>query len=104
MPSFDVKSATKPGTVSKLYDALKLYANVFVFEDGQLGSTNVGTRSINTGDSHAYTFCSSQEVEELVDDMLEKKVIHASKSPWTNPVVLVTKKIAIQGFVWTTED
>ena len=35
----DVKSSTTPDTVSKLYDVLKLYANVFVFEDGQLGST-----------------------------------------------------------------
>ena len=33
-----------------LYDVLKLYANVFVFVDGQLGSTNVVTHSINTGD------------------------------------------------------
>ena len=50
----DVKSAAKPDAVSKLYDMLKLYANVFVLEDGQLGSTNVVTHSINTGDSPAF--------------------------------------------------
>ena len=37
-------------------------------------------------------FALRKKVEELVDDMLEKKVIHASKSPWASPVVLVTKK------------
>ena len=37
-------------------------------------------------------FALRKKVEELVDDMLEKKVIHASKSTWASPVVLVTKK------------
>ena len=95
----NVKSATKPDTVSKFYDVLKLYANVFVFEDGQLDSTNVVTHSINTGDSppikqHArrVPFALRKTVEELVDDMLEKKVIRASKSPWASLVVLAAKK------------
>ena len=39
------------GDTSKFYQMLKLYTNVFVFEDGQLGLTNVVTHSINTGDS-----------------------------------------------------
>ena len=49
----DDNSGTKPnvGDISKFYQMLKLYANVFMFEDGQLGSTNVVTHSINTGDS-----------------------------------------------------
>ena len=99
----DVKSAAKPNAFSKLYDVLKLYTNVFVFEDGQLGSTNAVTHSINTGDSppinqHArrIPFALRKKVKELVDDMhmLEKKVIHPSKSPWPSPwpVVLVAKK------------
>ena len=78
---------------------LKLYANVFVFEDGQLGLTNVITHSINTGDSppikqpaRRAPFALRRKVEELVDDMLQKKVIHPSKSPWASPVVLVAKK------------
>ena len=51
----DHNSGTKPdsitGDISKFYQMLKLYADVFVLEDGQLGSTNVVTHSINTGDS-----------------------------------------------------
>ena len=95
----DVKSAAKPDAVSKFYDMLKLYANVFVLEDGQLGSTNVVTHSINTGDSppikqhsRRIPFALRKKVEKLVDDMLEKKVMHPSKSPWASPVVLVAKK------------
>ena len=57
---------------------LKLYADVFVFEAGQLGSTNVVTHSINTGDSppiykqpaRRIPFALCKKVEELVDDML----------------------------------
>ena len=37
-------------------------------------------------------FALRRKVEELVDDMLQKKVIHPSKSPWASPVVLVAKK------------
>lgn len=75
-------SGTKPdaGDISKFYQMLKLYANVFVFEDGQLGSTNVVTHSINTGDSppikqpaRRIPFAIHRKVEELVDDMLQKK-------------------------------
>ena len=95
----DIKSAAKLDAVSKLYDVLKLYANVFMFEDGQSGSTNVVTHSINTGDSlpikqHArhIPFALRKKVKGLADDMLEKKYIHLSKSPWASPVVLVAKQ------------
>ena len=61
-----------------------------MFEDGQLGSTNVVTHSINTGDNPINTgnslpikqparhipFALRRKVEELVDDMLQKQVIH----------------------------
>ena len=77
-----VLAGTKPnvGDISKFYQMLKLYANVFVFEDGQLGSTNLVTHSINTGDSplikqpaRHIPFALRRKVEELVDDMLQKR-------------------------------
>ena len=99
----DDNSGTKPAAItdhiSKFYRMLKLYANVFVFEDGQLGSTNVVTHSINTGDNlpikqpaRHIPFALRRKVEELVDDMLQKQVIHPFKSHWASPVVLVDKK------------
>ena len=69
-----------------------------MFEDGQLGSTKVVTHSINTGDSlpieqpaRHIPFAHRRKVEELVDDMLQKQVIHPFKSPWASSVVLVAK-------------
>ena len=82
-----------------------------MFEDGQLGSTNVVTHSVNTGDSppieqpaRHIPFALRRKVEELVDDMLQKQVIYLSKSAWASPVVLVVKKNGVQDFVWTIED
>ena len=70
-----------------------------MFEDSQLGSSNVVTHSINTGDSppikqpaRRIPFALRKKAEELVDDMLQKRVIHPSNSPWASPVVLVAKK------------
>ena len=95
----DGKPDAITGDIGKFYQVLKLYADVFVFEDGQLGSTNVVTHSINTGDSppikqpaRRIPFALRKKVEELVDDMLQKRVIHPSNSPWASPVVLVAKK------------
>ena len=36
-----------------------------------------------------FTLC--KKVEQLVDDVIEKKVVHLLKSLWTSPVVLVAK-------------
>ena len=49
-------------------------------------------------------FALRRKVEELVDDILQKQVIHLSKSPWASPIVLVVKKSGVQDFVWTIED
>ena len=81
----DDNSGTKPaaitGHIGKFYQMLKIYAKVFVFEDGQLDSTNVVTHSINTGDSppikqpaRRIPFVLRRKVEELVGEMLQKQV------------------------------
>ena len=36
-----------------------------------------------------FTLC--KKVEQLVDDVIEKKVVHLLKNLWTSPVVLVAK-------------
>ena len=95
----DTKHDPFNGETNKFYDILKPYANVFVFEDGQLGSTNIVTHSINTGDSapirqppRRIPFALRKKVEQLVEDMIQQKVVHPPKSPWASPVVLVAKK------------
>ena len=54
---------------------------------------------INTRDTHPIKQAPRRspehmhaEVEKHIDAMLEKKVIHPSKSPWSSPIVLAKKK------------
>lgn len=60
-----------------------------------MGSINIVTHSINTDDS-APIRQPLRHIpllfEQLVEDMIQKKVVHPSKSPWASPVVLVAKK------------
>src|SRR3978361_1001120 len=74
-------------------------ANIFESDDGRTGRTDLIKHRIDTG--HAYPirqpprrvpFAKQQEVEHLVQKMLEEGVIEESSSPWSAPVVLVTKK------------
>ena len=67
-----------------------------------MGSTNVITHSINTGDSPLI----KQHARHIpfVDGMKKRKVVQSSKSPWASSVVLVAKRMVIKGFVGTTED
>ena len=90
--------------MSKFYYMLKSYANVFVFEHGQLGSTNIVTHSINTGDSalirqppRCIPFALRKKVEQLVEDMIQKKVVHPSKSLGRVLLSLLSRKMEKQG-------
>ena len=69
----------------------------FLSNDG-LGCTSLSKHRINTGDSlpihipprripHAHR----EEVRKLLQDMLAKLAIQPSDSPWSSPIVLVTK-------------
>ena len=61
------------------------------------------------GSQYTYTLCthrmSPQKIkkeEECVADMMAGGQIEPSDRPWSAPVVLVTKKMAVPGSVWTT--
>ena len=65
----------------------------------ELGSTNLVTHSIDTGDSPSICqparrvpFALHARTEQLVNDMMKQGVIQHSSSPWASPVVLVKKK------------
>ena len=75
------------------------FADVFAVDSSELGSTDLVTHSINTGESppikqpaRRMPFALRHTVEELVQQMLEQGVIEPSHSPWSSPVVLVEKK------------
>jgi len=82
-----------------LFNLLLGFADVFAMNDNQMGRTNKLQRSINTGDHQPIRQqvrrippCKREEVHQLLQDMLKRKVIQSSSSPWGSPVVPVKKK------------
>ena len=80
-------------------DLVLEYADVFALDSSELGSTDLVTHSIETGDSppikqpvRRIPFALRQSVEEMVRSMVEQGVVEPSHSPWSSPVVLVEKK------------
>ncbi|KAJ3654338.1 hypothetical protein Zmor_013532 [Zophobas morio] len=71
-----------------------------MFASGQSsGRTNIVQHQINTGNAQpirqaprSLPLANQEEAEELVRRMLDEGVIEKSNSPWSSPVVLVTKK------------
>ena len=79
--------------------------DVFALDESELGQTSLVTHSINTGDHppikqqpRRTPFCHKEKISQLVNDMLEKKVIQPSSSAWASPIVLVPKKDGTQRF------
>ena len=75
---------------------------MFALDSSELGSTDLITHTIDTGDSppikqsaRQTPFALHQVMEEMVEKMLEQGVVEPSHSPWSNPVVLVEKKDGI---------
>ena len=75
------------------------YQDVFSLNPLDIGSTNVISHHIDTGEqtpikqaARCTPFVLRQRIEELTQEMLEAGVIQPSTSPWASPVVLVRKK------------
>ena len=75
------------------------HADVFAADSSDLGHRVQLEHHINTGDAipirqqaRRVPFVHRKDVQELLKDMENKKVIRPSKSPWASPIVLVKKK------------
>ncbi|XP_065900680.1 uncharacterized protein [Dysidea avara] len=82
-----------------LFTLLMDYADIFAVSKDQLGRTDILQHEIVTKNvtpiRQRFRRMSPQQKEEmrtLLNDMLEKKIIKPSNSPWTSPIVLVKKK------------
>ena len=78
---------------------LLLYYASFAKSDRNLGKTDLTKQKINTGDSlpikqipRRIPVHMQKEVDAHVDDMLQRKIIEPSNSPWASNIVLVKKK------------
>ena len=83
----------------EFYLLLLNYADIFASSDSGLGCTTMLKHSINTGNASPIRQAPrrlpahrQQEATRLVNEMLQKDIIERSTSPWSSPVVLVTKK------------
>ena len=107
---------TVPEHLQKLYDAtaadlddehdkalvrqvLRRNADIFAQSSTDLGSTNVTTHTINTGDRapikqapRRVALHRQEIVRQEVETMLEKGIIEPSDGPWSSPIVLAKKK------------
>nr|WPV71156.1 MAG: replicase [Ips erranti-like virus 3] len=75
------------------------YKDVFALNETDLGRTHLVRHKIETGDylpikqrPRRLPLAKQAEVENLIQDMADRSVIEPSTSPWSSPVVLVTKK------------
>ena len=79
------------------------YQHVFSLSDGDLGTTHMVQHKIETGNvppireqPRRTSPWKHDEIERQVTDLLQQGKVKETSSPWSSPVVLVTKKGAIQ--------
>lgn len=94
-----VDTRLSDGQKAALTQLLLSYEDLFDFDNRPLAQTLEVSHHIETGDaspvrSRPYRVSSAerQVIHEHVTDMLRKKIIEPSSSPWSSPVVLVKKK------------
>ena len=95
----------------QLQSLLMTYFDTFALDSNELGTTDVVTHSIDTGDHRpvrqqpqCIPFALRATVDQLSRDMLEQKVIEPSSSPWASPIILVQKKDGGYDFASITID
>ena len=96
----------KPTFISGLIGIqIDLGSYLFTLEGEELGCTDRVTHSIDTGDHppvrqppRRIPFALRQTVREMVGAMLERGIVQPSSSPWSSPVVIVSKKDGTKRF------
>ena len=81
-----------------LKSILTSYVDVFALTNSELGTTQLVTHSIDTGNHSPIKqplqrtpFAFRATVDRLVQEMVDQRVVELSKSLWASPIVLVQK-------------
>ena len=92
----EIKDPSEKSAIQRL---LVQHAAVFVGPDGTIGCTKMAEHSIHTGEakpiksrSYRISAAGHETIAKEVEAMEKKGVVRPSFSPWSSPVVLVTKK------------
>ena len=85
--------------VKCLQDFIVQHEDVFALDNSELGTTDLVTHSIDTGDQppirqpvRRTPFALRSKVDEMVKEMIDQGVVQPSHSPWASPIALVKKK------------
>ena len=88
-----------PLQLEEVKQLVKKFSNLFMKSKNGVGTTNCVSHSIDTGEAlpvnqppYRAGYKERQVIEDQVKDLLDRKLIQPSSSPWASPVVLVNKK------------
>ena len=83
----------------KLIELLDKYDHVFSKDEKDIGYYDKNKFKIDTGNekpikqrAYRIPYAQQENVDKLIDDMMQNKIISKSDSPWASPIVLVKKK------------
>ena len=95
----DSSTSLSSAQQNQLYLLLQVYGDIFAEDDTDLGRTKRVNHKIDTGTSapirhhpRRIPFAKREQARELLEKMLKRDVVEPSTSPWSSPIVLVTKK------------
>lgn len=99
LESIHLEESLTPEQAQQLNGLVLEFCDIFAIDQSELGTTDVVTHVIDTGDSapikqppRCIPFALREKVDQLVKEMLDQGVVTPSKSLWGSPVVLVAKK------------
>ena len=97
--SSTIQASALTDELRELRHVVHKHRKAFAMNSKELGRTSVMDHKIDTGDAHPIfqparrlAWSSRATARDLVEDMLSKGVVEESSSPWSAPIVLVTKK------------
>ena len=97
--SLSIGEDVTPEEKEKLIELLERNLDLFSFTPDQLGRSNSAFHKIDTGDAapirqRAYRVSPAERelIKARVQEMIDRKMIEPSDSPWSSPVILVQQK------------
>ena len=105
----DTTSGDLTNREKECFDTLLLeYSDIFAEDRNDYGRTDIVQHRICTGDKppirqqvRRLPPSRRAEVQQLLREMSEKKVIQPLNSPWASPIVRSVRKMVQRGFAWT---